>query len=242
MPKRRPQDVVHTVMTDHFIRRNPAGPDFLAPRAEREPQVTRVDAGDELYALLAYVRATNGANASAVRRLEGLLVARKPEHLEPWLDLGSGQLRQRQWAALEKTALHVLERDPKQELGREWLAIARAGLTGNGDAAIQVLSDLTRPEAAFNTGVLLITSGRTAEAIPHFERALAQRPNLAAAWYRLGEAKEECGDRNGAIDAFRRALEIDPAHARANAAIVEAFLRSGNAGEAERYRTVANGR
>jgi Tfp pilus assembly protein PilF len=242
MPKRRPQDVVHTVMTDHFIRRHPAGPELLAPRAEREPEVRRVDASDDLYALIAYVRATNGANAEGVRRLDALLAARRPEHLEPWLDLGSGQLRQRQWAALEKTALHILERDPKQELAREWLAIARAGLTGDADAAIRVLSTLTRPEAAFNTGVLLMTNGRTAEAIPHFGRALAQRPNLAAAWYRLGAAKEECGDVHGAIDAFRRALEIEPGHARASAAIVEAFLRTGNAGEAERYRTVASGR
>jgi Flp pilus assembly protein TadD len=242
MPKRRPQDVVHTVMTDHFIRRNPAGPDFLASRAEREPQVTRVEAADDLYAAVAYVRATSGASAGAVRRLESLLAARKPDPIEPWLDLGSGQLRQRQWETLEKTALHVLERDPKQELAIEWLAIARAGLTGSSDAAIRVLSNLTRPEAAFNTGVLLMTSGRTAEAIPHLERALAERPNLAAAWYRLGEARQECGDGNGAIDAFRRALEIDPAHARAKAAIVEAFLRTGNSAEAERYRTVASGR
>jgi Tfp pilus assembly protein PilF len=242
MPKRRPQDVVHTVMTDHFIRRTPGGPELLAARAEREPVVTRIDTEDELYATVALVRATSGANAGAVRRLEQLLSARKPPELEPYLDLASGQLRQRRWAELEKTALLILEREPKQELAIEWLALARASLTRNTEEAIRVLATLPRAETAFNTGVLLAGRGRVSEAIPHYERALAQRPNLTAAWFRLGEARAECGDTPGAIDAFRRALEIDPTHARSRTAIVNAFRVMKNEAEAERYLTVATGR
>jgi hypothetical protein len=250
MPKRRPQDVVHTVMTDHFIRRDPAGPEFLAPRKEREPLLTRVDAGDELYAVVALVRATNGANAGAVRRLEQLLARWRtgnpacpdgqdcPSPTEPYLDLASAQLRQRQWAALEQTCLEILKRDPKQELAREWLAVARVALTGDREAGGNALAALSRPEAAFNAGLFLPPS----EAIAHYERAVAQRPNMTAAWVRLGEARRECGDTLGAIDAFRTALEIDPSHARARAAIVDAFRAMGNVEEAERYRTVATGR
>jgi Tfp pilus assembly protein PilF len=238
MPKRRPQDVVHTVMTDHFIRRNPGGPELLAARAEREPRIARVDAADELYAVLAFVRATSGADAGAVRRLEELLDARKPSATEPYLDLASAQLRQRQWAALEKTALQILERDPKQELAREWLAVARVAISGDREAGVEVLVKLARPEAAFNAGLFL----PAAEAIPYYERALAQRPNMTAPWVRLGDAHRECGDTLAAIDAYRRALEIDPAHARARAAIVETLRAMGNVEEAERYRTVATGR
>lgn len=234
MPKRRPQDVVHTVMTDHFIRRAP-GRDFLAPLEEREPLITRVDAGDELYAAVALVRATTGGSAAAVRNLEQVMARVKPREIEPYLDLASGQLRQRRFAELEKTALQILERDPKQDLGIEWLAVARAAITGDAEEAIRVLSRLPRAEAAFNTGVLLAGAGRTAEAIPHYERALAQRPNLAAAWLRLGEARRECGDLPGALDAFRRALEIEPSHARARTAITDAFRATGNVEDAERY-------
>jgi tetratricopeptide (TPR) repeat protein len=211
---------------------------LLAPRKEREPLLTRVDAGDELYAVVAFVRATNGANAGAVRRLEQLLAARKPAEAEPYLDLASAQLRQRQWAALEQTCLEILKRDPKQELAREWLAVARVALTGDREAGGNALAALSRPEAAFNAGLFLPPS----EAIAHYERAVAQRPNMTAAWVRLGETRRECGDTLGAIDAFRTALEIDPSHARARAAIVDAFRAMGNVEEAERYRTVATGR
>jgi tetratricopeptide (TPR) repeat protein len=187
-------------------------------REEREPLVTRVEAEHELYAMLTLVRSTAGAGTKAVRRLEQLMEREKPAEIEPYLDLASAQLRQRRWRELEKTAAFILIRDPRQELAREWLGMARAGRTGNPDDAIRILTKLERPEAAFNAGVLLAESGRTAEAIPHYERALAARPNLVAAWFRLGEARQECGDRLGAIDAFRRALEIDPNHAGAQEA------------------------
>jgi tetratricopeptide (TPR) repeat protein len=230
------------VMTDHFIRRDLAGPAFLAPRSEREPVITRIEAGDDLYAVVAYVRATNGSNAGAVARLEQLLVARKPPEIEPYLDLASAQLRQRQWPALERTALHILEREPSQELAREWLVLARLAADRDRVAAGRALAQLTRPEALFNAGVLLADGGRASEAIPLYERVLAQRPNLTAAWVRLGDARLECGDRLRAVDAYREALQIDPGHVRARAAIVEAFRAMGNVEEAERYRTVATGR
>ncbi|HYC88814.1 MAG TPA: tetratricopeptide repeat protein [Thermoanaerobaculia bacterium] len=229
MPKRRPQDVVHTVMTDHFIRRDPAV-GFLAPRKEREPLITRVEAGDELYSVIALLRATN--NAGAVRRLEQLIAERKPPELEPYLDLAAAQLRQRQWAALEKTCLEILKREPKQELAREWLAVARVALTGDREAGAKALATLPRPEATFNAGLFL----PSAEAIPFYERTVALRPNMTAAWVRLGEARRECGDTPGAIDAFRTALEIDPTHARARTGIVDALRAMGNVEEAERYR------
>ena len=236
MPKRRPQDVVHTVMTDHFIRRTPGGPELLAPREEREPAITDVESADELYDAVALVRATGGVSADAMRHLAQLLIARRPQEIEPYLDLASALLRHRRWKDLEDVTTLVLSRDPKQELALEWRAIARAARTRDTREAIEVLSSLPRPEAAFNAGVLLAERGRTDEAIPLYERALAARPNLAAAWFRLGEARRECGDTLGAIDAFRRTLEIDPSHPRAREAIVAAWSAMGNVEEGERYR------
>lgn len=215
MPKRRPQDVVHTVMTDHFIRRTPGGPELLAMREEREPAITRVESADALYDMVAFVRATGGANAASVQKLEQLLRERKPPEIEPYLDLASAMLRQRRWKDLDGLTAAILTREPEQELALEWQAIARAALTRDTDEAIRVLSSLQRPEALFNAGVFLAGRGRTQDAIAMYERALAMRPNLAAAWYRLGEAKRECGDDFGALVAFRRAAAIEPAHARA---------------------------
>lgn len=240
MPKRRPQDVVHTVMTDHLIRRTPGGPELLAPRSEREPLITNVETGDELYRAIALARTSN--SATAARRLEEVMARVKPAELEPYLDLAAAQLRQRRWSDLEATAKKILAREPKQELAIEWLALARAAIAGNTEEAIRVLATLPRPEAAFNTGVLLADRGRAAEALAHYERALAHRPNFVAVWQRLGEARRECGDTLGAIDAFRRVLELDPSHAKARTAIVEALRAMRNDEEAERYLNVATGR
>jgi tetratricopeptide (TPR) repeat protein len=222
MPKRRPQDVVNVVMTDHFIRRNPGGPELLAAREEREPSITHIESSDDLYNTMAFVRATSGADAASVRRLEELLATRKPPEIEPYLDLGSGLLRQRRWKELEATANLIVAKDAKQELALEWRAIAGAALTGDTTDAICVLSTLSRPEAAFNAGVFLAQSGRMKEAIPLYERALAARPNMAAAWYRLGEAKRAIGDRAGARDAFQKTLAIEPGHTRAREALAAA--------------------
>jgi Tfp pilus assembly protein PilF len=257
MPRRRTQDVVHAVMTDHFIRRMPAGPELLAPLDEREPSVDAVEfhnAADapsgalgELYRVIPLVRASNGADANAVRRLEQLIdeLGRQPNasplELEPYLDLAAGQLRQRRYPQLERTAALVLQRDPGNPLAVEWLGIARAAQTGNAEEAIRSLTQAVsgkepRPETEFNLGIFLAGRGRTEEAIAHYERALAARPNLTAAWLRLGTARRECGDLPGAIAAYRRALEIDPTSTRASVALVDALTASGNVEEAARYR------
>lgn len=210
MPKRRTQDVVHVVMTDHFIRRMPGGPELVAPREEREPNVDRIDAGDDLYATVALIRATGGANASSVRKLEELLTALRPAEIEPYLDLASAQLRQREWARLEKTTAMILAREPKQELALEWRALAVAALTGDTTSAIATLRRLPRAEAAFNAGVLLAGQKRFVDAIAEYERALALRPNFAAAWRRLAEARRALGDDAGAKKAEARAKAIAP--------------------------------
>jgi hypothetical protein len=209
MPKRRTQDVVHVVMTDHRIARAPGGVELLAPREEREPAIVEVESIDPLYRAVALVRATGGADAGAVTRLEELLRTLEPPDVEPWIDLASGQLRQSQWRALDKTCLEILRREPRQELALEWLGVARAARTGKPEEALRLLLPLRRPEAVFNAGLFLAQLGRTREAIAQYERALALRPNFAAAWRRLGEARQECGDVDGAEEAFRRVRAIE---------------------------------
>src|SRR5207244_4864123 len=47
MPKRRTQDVVHVVMTDHRIQKPVAGANLLAPREERDPSVAEITIYDQ---------------------------------------------------------------------------------------------------------------------------------------------------------------------------------------------------
>ncbi|HUP63060.1 MAG TPA: tetratricopeptide repeat protein [Thermoanaerobaculia bacterium] len=233
MPVRRTQDVIHAVMTDHFIRRTPGGAELLAPIEEREADPVRVEflypdgaptgAAGELLLLVPLVRARGGADGAAVRRLEQLIAEVKPKEVEPYFDLAMGQLRQRRFADLEKTTKTILERAPGDPRALEWLGVARAGQTGRRGEAIRLLEealrrDPNRPDTEFNLGLFLAGDGRTREAITHYERALALRPNLTAAWIRLGEAQRECGDEAAARESFARALAIDPSNARARAA------------------------
>lgn len=248
MAQRRPQDVVHVVMTDHLIRRKPAGPELLAPLEEREPSIDGIaflypaDAPTgtlaDLYRLIPLLRTSA---AGGVERLERAIETVKPAEVEPYLDLASAQMRLRRFAQLERTAAAALERTPGNSLALEWIGIARAARLRDPNEAIrnfeQVLQrDPDRPETEYNLGIFLAGQGQTREAITHYERALALRPNLAAAWVRLGAARRECGDVLGASDAYRRALEIEPNHARALDGLVDALTAMGNGEEARRYR------
>jgi Tfp pilus assembly protein PilF len=220
MPARRTQDVVHVVMTDHFIRRTPGGPELLAPREEREPLIESIRGNEnELYRLIPLIRALAGSNASHVRRLEQLMAEAKPAEVEPYLDLAMGQLKQRRYAQLEQTARTILAKAPDQPLAIEWLGLARAAQARKAEEAIRALEQVTkkesRPESEFNLGVFLAGRGRTEEAMARYRRALAARPNFVAAWVRLGEAQLECGFREEAMESFRKALAIDPTNERA---------------------------
>ncbi len=242
MPKRRTQDVVHVVMTDHLIRRKPAGAELLTPLDERDPQLAEIDflepaaapggAVGELYRAAALVRASGGSSAAAVRRLQDAIARAHPAEIEPYLDLGMGLLRQKQYAALEKTTLAILEREPKNAQATEWLGAAQfwLGRTDEGLATIgkSLALDPDRAEAHFNLGLLLESKERCADAIPELLRATQLRPNLAAAWYHLGQCYVASDQREEAVAAYRRALAIEPQHSRAAAALERLTTSAGS--------------
>ncbi len=248
MAKRRTEDVVHVVMTDHLIRRRPGGPELLAPRSEGEPVLTGVhlygaDTPDgalgEVYRAAAVVRVA--ATEEALARLETMLAAARPLEPEPWLDLAQGQLERRRFAEAERTLTALLARHPGLPLASEWLALARAG-QGRADEAVALLRQALaagseRAETEFNLGRLLAARGSASreEAAGHFERALAARPNLVAAWYHLGELRAAQGREGEAIARFRRALEIDPTHTDSYLALARVLLARGERDEALRW-------
>ena len=57
----------------------------------------------------------------------------------------------------------------------------------------------------------LIARGEPKAAAELLAETLARAPEFLAAWFLLGEARAQAGDRGGAIDAYRRALALDPA-------------------------------
>jgi Tfp pilus assembly protein PilF len=53
-------------------------------------------------------------------------------------------------------------------------------------------------------------SEQTADAIKSFETAVALKPNLVTAWSGLAHLRQTSGNRDGAIDAYRRVVAISP--------------------------------
>jgi Tfp pilus assembly protein PilF len=239
MPKRRTQDVVHVVMTDHLIQRRPGGPELLAPLAETEPVLTGIRLLDasappgalgEVYRAAAVARMTT--SASAVDHLEKMLAAAKPPEPAPWLDLAQGQLKLSRFADAERTLSTLLERFPDLVLARDWLALVRAG-QGRSDEAIEILrqtlpSESDRTDAEYNLGRLLAFRGRPQEAMEYLGRAVTARSNLAPAWYHLGEASAALGRTDDALGYWRRALEVDPTHTGAYLSLGKALLARGD--------------
>jgi predicted CXXCH cytochrome family protein len=219
MPQRRTQDVVQVTMTDHRITK-PTTANLTAPLEERETNLDGLDFLDpkqssELYRTVAILRAGGGTSRSALAKLESL----KPTEIEPLLDLAMAQLTQKKYADLEKTASTIVAREPKNAQALEWLGIARIAL-GKGDEGIALIEqalaiDPTRAQTHYNLALLLAQRKRNDAAIAHLKEATRLRPNLAAAWFHLGEL--QTGEE--ALASYRRALAIEPRFTRAADAI-----------------------
>lgn len=249
MPRRRTQDVVRAVMTDHLIRRRAGGSELLALLAETEPALTEVEFLEpdrapkgperELYRAAAVIRASSGAYARAVDHLEGMLAVAAPDSVDPYLDLARGQLKQRRFGAAERTVAGILERDPGHRLAKEWFGLSL--LTQDKvDEAIEKLSEALEedpgsPEGHYNLGLAFFRKDRYEEARLQFEQAIAARPNMAPAWYYLGRANAGLNHIDEAIRGYRRVLEIEPSHTRAYVEIGRQLLKKGNREEALLY-------
>jgi tetratricopeptide (TPR) repeat protein len=69
--------------------------------------------------------------------------------------------------------------------------------------------------AHYNLGIVLTERGEADQAIDHYKRAVALRPDYAEAHYNLGRLLVEQGQLDDAIDHYERAAAINPADAEA---------------------------
>ncbi len=88
-----------------------------------------------------------------------------------------------------------------------------------------------------NVGELLANQRRLAEAIPHFERAVAIKPKHAQSHYNLGHARQQQGHLDAAVKHFRAALEIEPRFSAAHNDLANCYAQLGRFDAAiEHYR------
>jgi predicted CXXCH cytochrome family protein len=217
MPKRRAEDIVHMVMTDHRIQRRPPAGNLLAELQEHHendrtawhgrvapyyPDPLPRNAENNFYLALAQVRDKSNIDAGIPQLQRAIAVLRSPRP-EPYFELAEALRAQQRNREAIGDYREALRRDPGYVPALLSLSLA---LRDNGD---------------------LMPAIETARA------ATAAAPNDARAWNQTGQLLIDSGDGNGAAAALRHALELDAGMPQAHNGSGVVFARSGDPAHAE---------
>lgn len=212
MPKRRTDDAVQVIMTDHRIQRHRAKGDLLAPRQEKEeayrgPLALYYPASlpeRDLYLGLALT-------AHSADRARGISMLTGAAKVDPkvWAFLGDAHMADNNLPEAIRSYSEALRVDPGLEKAR--FNYARAlEKTGDFGSARRELETLKLPEARVSLGQILARSGDTTNAAAAFRQALQSRPHEPAAHMGLGAIHLAQGDLTGAFEAVSRAYRAEP--------------------------------
>jgi tetratricopeptide (TPR) repeat protein len=217
MPKRRTDDVVHAVMTDHYIQRRKPARDLLAPIAER--QETEKNA------------------------YHGPVVLYYPQSMPqgPHRDLYLAVAQVSQKTNLEQGIQDLTAAIEKHRPGRMefYLQLADAWKdSGKLDRALPLYEEAVRREpksliALQRLGFALRSAGQAARAADVLKQALAVDSRDAASWHQLGLVYLDQGSRREALSSFQKAIDLDPDLFEANNSAGGVLLESGNPMQAE---------
>jgi tetratricopeptide (TPR) repeat protein len=122
-------------------------------------------------------------------------------------------------------------------------ALARYYLTrGEVDKALPLLEawlemDPDDPLARVEWVACLLEQGRTDEAAPYLDPVPDQLARSARFWGLRGEFLKRRGDYDGAVEAFRRAVDLEPRNPEARFRLGQALRAAGRGDEAEPFLT-----
>jgi tetratricopeptide (TPR) repeat protein len=234
MPKRRTEDVVHAVITDHRIGIYPSGKLLAAlaekhgPDAEYRGEVVPYGTADNLYTAVAQVSAKSNL-AKGISRLESEIGKSHPERAEFYVELGDA------WRNMGKPAQAIaqyeeaLRRAPNSALTLLRLAevLKDAGDTGKAAEKLQraTQAEPANAEAWYDLGLLKSDTAALAKAA-QLDLGLAEANNS------LGAVLAEKGSAAEAEAAFRRALRVEPTLAGAHANLANLLSKRADPAEA----------
>jgi Flp pilus assembly protein TadD len=218
MQRRRTEDAVHVVMTDHFIRRVPLPGDLLAPVVERHDRLSGpvkllypAGAKDSLL----YLAMAEGSTAG----IELAIRVTKPAQAEPYFAVGEAYRKSGKTgeaiAAYKQAIAHGSD-DSRPYTALSGLLLAQ----GDAEGAIQLLQPATKqmPQdtSLLNSlAVLYASQQRFQDALDVLSKAVRLNPDEPLTWLNLGVSFEAKGDRQGAAAAYRQALVLQPDFVRA---------------------------
>ncbi len=225
MPKRRTEDAIHVVVTDHHIQRAPA-PNDASPKREQHgrysgpvklyyPAKLAGSALDAAYLALAGL--TDRARLpAATRQLESAIASAKPQHPEFYVELARGF---RALGLIDKATHYykeTLRRKPDHVGALTELAEILLG-KNDAPAAIKLLEGAAGSDPTLLNGLAVAYghAGRFREAEPLLRRALEIDDELPLTWLNLGVCLQAQGRVREAAGAYREALRLQPDFARA---------------------------
>lgn len=251
MPKRRTDDVVHVVMTDHFIQRYRPNRDLLAP--SKEYQETDENAyhgevalyyppnlpdGPETDLYLAVAQVDQGTNLKGgIPRLENALVDSNPEAGEFHFELAEAYWKSGRRADAIRQYQRALQLSPEHMALRHNLSVALSE-SGRIDEAVKVLLgalDVSPSDSKSlnNLGELYLRQGRLPEAVDVLRKALRANPGMPEANSMLAAALSRMGDSEGAITAAEDAIRWQPDYDLAHNTLANMLADAGRFSEAQ---------
>ncbi|MBN8733740.1 MAG: tetratricopeptide repeat protein [Acidobacteria bacterium] len=222
MPKRRTEDVVHVVMTDHKIARRPPAGNLLAARAERLETAGVSYRGE----VAPYYPAGGAAAGESANAEEELYRAVAQVLQKSNLEAGIARLE----AAVKKHA-------PKGpafyfDLAEAYLAAGkRAEAMAGYEAALK--QDAAFAPAMRGLGGALLQQNDLGRAIPLLEKARGLDERDAPTLQALGRAYQQQGRMTEAVAALRAAVEVEPVDAGIRELLGNALMAAGDAAGAE---------
>jgi tetratricopeptide (TPR) repeat protein len=225
MPKRRAEDVVHVVMTDHYIRSNQPKRNLLAPLPERltdkgsssavvlyYPTGSEDNSKTRLY--VAVAQAKDGEKGEGIQRLQALLDRERPSRPEPYVALGRAYLDRGNNTEAVRWFDAALKHAPDNRPALE--ALGPALIAMNQDD--QALEALKRGVTVYpkddmlltNLGNVYLRKNMPAEAHAALNRAIAANPEQPDAFNLLGLLDVKEFDKAAAEKSFREAIRLQP--------------------------------
>jgi predicted CXXCH cytochrome family protein len=229
MPKRRTEDVVHVVMTDHYVQRYKPLRDLLAPMEETigvetgttvvsyYPEKLAQGPGSDLYLAVAQIH--NDKHPEPLLKLQSILISQRPSAPEPYVALGQAYARRGDNTSAIQWFEDALKQRPEYlPAFRELVPALFAA--GQDDRAIEVLNQAIArypddDQLLTNLGNVLLRRNRPNEAREALGKAIVANPERAEAHNLLGLIALQNGDKAAAEKAFREAIRWQPSLAEA---------------------------
>jgi len=250
MPKRRTDDVVHAVMTDHLIQRRLPSRDLLAEMPERHLAESEEYRGEVvpyypsplpqtddniLYRAVAQVALRNNLQNGAIE-LSREIARVQPREAEFYMVLGDAWQSEGKPLDAVTAYEHALRLRPDFARGLLSLAAAlkAAGQASRADETLKRAIQVAPGSAPawFQSGAIDYELGRVPAAIAKMQKAITLDADLSGGRTGLAEILWRTGNLDGAESELRQALSMDPYDASATNLLGRVLAGKGQMPEA----------